>query len=464
MNKKDRSALFAALAIAAMAACTPARTVPSLSYAAVNGGVVRAAVLPTQTPPDIDRRYIAAAALGMKPIKERPVVSVTSFGAKGNGTADDTVAIQRAFDRVPAGDVLLFPAGTYRHSNVLVMRKTDVVVEGRGATLQATSPQNESLVVAGNKIAIVDMTIDGTGTTRLTTPASTDIQVTGRYAQLVGNKIFGGSSAGIFMYGARDYRVTGNTVANTLADGIHSTNVSRRGLVEGNTVFQTGDDTIAVVSYTGEAPSGNILINDNHVSDNPNGRGITCVGCMDVAIVNNEISGVACCAGVLVANEIETIGVEGVLIANNDISNIELHPCCGGRTSQGGVDINSVATYAIEYVSVERNRIANVAYDGIRTLDYGTGPGVIDHINLYRNSIAQVGSVGGVAIDFVADPRQPALTTCWQNTYDGKRYTVPPGVCAKEAVTSAAWPQFDFIDPEGMTWAPDGRSRGRPWR
>jgi parallel beta-helix repeat protein len=356
---------------------------------------------------------------------------------------------------------LLFPAGTYRYSNVLVLRKTDVVVEGRGATLHALSAQNESIVVAGDKDAILDLAIDGTGTKRLTTPASTDIEVTGRYDQLVGNRISGGASAGIFMYGARDYRIAGNTVANTLADGIHSTNVSRRGLVEGNTVFETGDDTIAVVSYTGEEPSGNILINDNHVSDNSWGRGITCVGCTDVTIANNQISGVACAAGVLVANEIETIGVEGVLVENNDISRIETRPCPGGYTSQGGIDINGVSTYAIEYVSLEHNRISDARYDGIRTLDYGTGAAGIDRINVYENAIS---TVGNDAVEFVADPAAPALTTCWQNTYGGAPYAIPASACSKRALTSAAWARFNFAIPEGMTWAPDGRRKVRPWR
>jgi parallel beta-helix repeat protein len=413
-------------------------------------------------PPGIDRRYIAVAALGMQPIAQRSVVSVKSYGAKGDGTSDDTAAIQRAFNRVPMGDVLLFPAGTYRHSDILVLRQADVVVAGRGATLQATSPQNESLVVAGNKSALLNMTIDGTGTKRLTTPASTDIEVTGRYVQLVGNRIFGGSSAGIFNYGATDYRITGNSVSNTLADGIHSTNTSRRGLIEGNTVFNSGDDTIAVVSYTGEHPSGDILINDNHVSGNRYGRGITCVGCTQVTIANNTISDVACCAGVLVANEIETIGVNGVLVENNDIDTIEkTKPCCGGSyTDQGGIDVNGVSTYAIQYVSLERNRVTNAAFDGIRILEYGSEPAGIDHINVNGNAVAEVGDV---PIEFIADPGTPTATTCWNNTYDGKAYVVPSSACTAQPLTSAAWTQFNFVTPEGTLWAPDGRPLKRPW-
>jgi hypothetical protein len=309
--------------------------------------------------------------------------------------------------------------------------------------------------------ALLDMDVEGIGTVRLTTPASTQLEVTGRYVQLVANHVSRGASAGIFMYGAIDYRVTGNTVADTLADGIHSTHFSHRGLVEGNTVLRTGDDTIAVVSYTGERASGHILVNDNHVSGNRWGRGISCVGCREVAIVNNTISGVACCAGVYVSNEIETIGVDGVLVRNNDISNIEFaKPCCGPQTGQGGIDVNGVGTYPIRFVSLEGNTIRHAHDDGIRVLDYGTGSVAFDHVNLNGNIVSDVGAT---PFEFIDDPGAPTATTCWNNTYDGKAYTLPIPQCTAEASTSAAWKQFDFVTPEGTTWAPDGWAIARPW-
>jgi parallel beta-helix repeat protein len=416
----------------------------------------------SSAPPAIDLEYIAVPSLGMQPLANRPVVSVTHYGAKGDGVTDDTAAIQRAFDRVVPGTLLEFPKGTYLYSKVLVLRKRDVVIEGSGAVLRARVPTAQSIVMQGDKTAMLDMAIAGIGARRKTTPATTGIEVTGRYVQIIGNDVSRSGSAGIFMYGARDYRVTGNTVHDTLADGIHSTNVSRRGLVEGNTIYGTGDDMIAVVSYAGERASGDILINDNHALGNHSGRGIACVGCGDVAMTNNVISSVPCCAGIYVSNEAETIGVNGVLARNNAISNIETgHLCCGEvYTGHGGIDINTVGLYPLRFVSIEDNTVTHARFNGIRVLDYGTPPGVVAHINLNGNAIMQTGSS---AIAFDDAPGMPAATTCWENIYDGLGFIVPADQCADRDLRAASWKQFNFVEPEGTTWMPDGSAVARPW-
>jgi hypothetical protein len=55
--------------------------------------------------------------------KLREIVSVKDYGAKGNGTTDDTSAIQSAINAVfsHAGGALYFPNGTYRISSKLVI-------------------------------------------------------------------------------------------------------------------------------------------------------------------------------------------------------------------------------------------------------------------------------------------------------------------------------------------------------
>jgi hypothetical protein len=64
--------------------------------------------------------------------KLREYVSVKDFGAVGNGVADDTLAVQAAFDACAAsGQGLYFPAGTYNASSALTMGNHDLNMEGQ---------------------------------------------------------------------------------------------------------------------------------------------------------------------------------------------------------------------------------------------------------------------------------------------------------------------------------------------
>ncbi len=67
-------------------------------------------------PASLDRPIVTAALPGMLDVK--------AFGARGDGSTDDTAAIQRALDAQCDGDtskILFFPAGTYRVRNTLYL-------------------------------------------------------------------------------------------------------------------------------------------------------------------------------------------------------------------------------------------------------------------------------------------------------------------------------------------------------
>jgi parallel beta-helix repeat protein len=79
-------------------------------------------------------------------------VPVTAYGATGNGTTDDTAAIQAAIDAAPAGSVVWFPAGTYRVSATirLAPRRSYLGPGGRPllATIKAAPGLTGGAVVA----------------------------------------------------------------------------------------------------------------------------------------------------------------------------------------------------------------------------------------------------------------------------------------------------------------------------
>jgi hypothetical protein len=49
--------------------------------------------------------------------------SITNFGAVGNGTADDAVALQKAIDAVGSGCSIYFPPGVYRLASTVTIKK-----------------------------------------------------------------------------------------------------------------------------------------------------------------------------------------------------------------------------------------------------------------------------------------------------------------------------------------------------
>jgi polygalacturonase len=59
-----------------------------------------------------------------------PAASVKHFGAKGDGSTDDTAAIQRAIRATKSG-TLVFPAGTYKLSSTLTLQ-SGVTYQGEG--------------------------------------------------------------------------------------------------------------------------------------------------------------------------------------------------------------------------------------------------------------------------------------------------------------------------------------------
>jgi hypothetical protein len=87
------------------------------------------------------------------------------------------------------------------------------------------------------------------------------------------------AAAGIFNRGGSYGRITSNRVLNSLGDGIHNTRGANHTIIAFNSVLNTGDDFIAVVSYVWQSvESHDITISDNSLETQPQGRGITISG------------------------------------------------------------------------------------------------------------------------------------------------------------------------------------------
>lgn len=97
-------------------------------------------------------------------------IDVKMFGAKGDGSTDDTTAIQAALDAVLRGGELVFPDGTYVATSISLANVREIRIRGPGKVFQAASASN-SLFTTGTdtNLAIIrfqDITLDGNNLNR----------------------------------------------------------------------------------------------------------------------------------------------------------------------------------------------------------------------------------------------------------------------------------------------------------
>jgi len=444
--------------------------------------------------------------------------SIAEFGAVPNDSGDDTLPIQRALDALNTGQTLVFPAGRYLVTKSLRVRVVGAVLDGRGATLHATNPDDQAIIIQADDVTVRSFVLTAITDVRRSAPWHARIAVYAENADGTRKTIHrsviqdntithagapgtpganGASAGGILLLQAEGFLVAGNTVVRTLADGIHITGGSRNGRVLGNTVRETGDDMIAVVSYAGNGVPAlgsaaklrsdwntrverqlarNILIADNHLSGQYWGRGISVVGGQDISLRRNTLDNLPLAAGILVAREAgyESFGVNNVLVEGNTLTNVQnLAPPydVGGkyashpRTGHGAVEIHasvfddeaaeaSLRTeLTVRNVKVNGNLIryasapglrAAVSFDGmVEATDPATGARVARH---QKTASVQVVSSQGNRFDSVAGSTAMQIVTaglatgelhCKENTRDGQPYTVAACVRAEPTVTGS---------------------------
>lgn len=130
------------------------------------------------------------------------VINVRDFGAKGNGTTDDTEAIQAALNvaQMAGGSTIVFPFGRYKVSSPISI-PSGCRLDGQGSTVETTGDHN--IFYAAGEGLVTEIALGAnatTGDTSLTTASAHGLQ-TGDMALLWSQRNALSESAGDFRLG-----------------------------------------------------------------------------------------------------------------------------------------------------------------------------------------------------------------------------------------------------------------------
>jgi hypothetical protein len=228
---------------------------------------------------DFEARIAALPVVGYNP-------RAPQYGALGNGTTNDTTAIQNALNDAGAAGVgtVVIPPGTYKLTTALTI-PSGVTIQGLGGYLrQHTETENVLTFASVSNAAAVNIDVGyNTVTTRNTTVA---IMVTSSTDVILDTpRVRNGPGMGVYVANSQRIRVLDPRIENTLADGCHVTNGSSAGhcskdvRVLGGYAYNTGDDCFATVAYTagGQATNEDIHFAGCQAIAGA-ARGFTCAG------------------------------------------------------------------------------------------------------------------------------------------------------------------------------------------
>ncbi len=209
-------------------------------------------------------------------------VDVRTFGAIGDGTTDDTAAVQKALDSLQAGETLVFPKGkVFRHTNVLTVGVAGAHLSGPGTLLATDETKSCVRVNADNVVVDNGLTLKIAATSRRWDAfEQMKLRLSDHKGIVLRNiTIDGSAAAGIYIGNCSDYLLDNVTVQNTRADGIHNTGGSRDGVIKRAVIRNVGDDGVAVVSYeSNKTPCRNITVESPRFYGNVWGRALSVVG------------------------------------------------------------------------------------------------------------------------------------------------------------------------------------------
>jgi polygalacturonase len=207
------------------------------------------------------------------------ILSVKDFGAKGDGLADDTPAIQAAIDAATTGTIISFPSGMYVVSNFVIKNRSGLsfVGEGRSSIIkQKPGAERIATFTAARDILIRNLSFDANGIKSyggVMFYASTGVRIENNSFMDSAPKHNRAGDHYSFVFGkgaepSRDIKIINNQIEFLQLEVDHSKNV----LIEGNTVKDAiGTSGIGIFTVRNDAIAEDYVIKGNTVIDPPGG-------------------------------------------------------------------------------------------------------------------------------------------------------------------------------------------------
>ena len=170
------------------------------------------------------------------------IVSVRDFGATGDGTTDDTSAVQSAITAVGSagGGQVYFPAGTYKISAELTLSSSNVVLIGssrNGTTILQAATNTKILNISGNYCGVQSLGFNYTSTP---TAGATAIYITSAYVTL-NDFVINAAHVGVYFYGsgavagkASQFEIFNYVSAGLICDSLNDVFISQFIMNAGN--------------------------------------------------------------------------------------------------------------------------------------------------------------------------------------------------------------------------------------
>ena len=256
--------------------------------------------------------------------KLRDTVSVKDFGATGDGSTDDTTALQAALD-AGAGKCVYLPPGTYKTTAVLtISANTTVQADDRRAVIDVQPDHaaivpgqpgpptyNNGFLINGDNVIVDGLKIKGTNEAKYRTDNTAQrdeyacgIKSTNKQNLVIKNCMFEQWGNGVFFTGGNNYKITDN--------------------------FFFGGRQMGAANQTANAHD--IWMNGSSGGSNPGMRGIIsrnhCLGNVDNSII---VGGESNDFDIVISeNVVHPFQVDGVTALTNPATTI---PLIGGKVS-----------------------------------------------------------------------------------------------------------------------------------